>query len=209
VFLDVQMPALDGFGVIRQIEGGAIPVTIFVTAHDNYAIEAFEAHAVDYLLKPFSDERLDRALRQARNYLAIRAKHQAAPTPATAGEQDTDIDHDNLGGYLERIALRTSGRILLLNVNDIDWIEAAGVYVNLYAGSKVYLYRSSVVHLLQRLNPQNFVRVHRSAIVNTARIVELQPRSHGDYTVILRGGNQLTLSRAYKEGLETWLRQTL
>jgi two-component system LytT family response regulator len=210
VFLDVQMPSLDGFGVLRQIDCEPMPVTIFVTAYDRYAIRAFETHALDYLLKPFSDERLDCAVREARRHLALRAKTQIESAPAgPAGDPEKGIEQHNSGGYLERIALRTSGRILFLNLNDIDWIEAAGVYVQLHAGSRMYLYRSSVLHLLERLNPRDFVRVHRSAIVNTSRIVELQPRSHGDYTVVLQGGKQLTLSRAYKTGLEAWLKQSL
>jgi two-component system LytT family response regulator len=210
VFLDVQMPALDGFGVLRQIDRDAMPVTIFVTAYDRYAIKAFETHAVDYLLKPFSDERLGCALRQARTLLSLRAKNQAGSTSAVpTDEQETEAEENTRGGCLDRIVLRTAGRILFLNVSEIDWIEAAGVYVQLHAGSRVHLYRSSVVHLLQRLNPREFVRVHRSTIVNTSRIVELQPRSHGDYTVFLEGGKQLTLSRAYKQGVEAWLKQSL
>ena len=105
--------------------------------------------------------------------------------------------------------MRANGRILFLDVNQIDWIEAAGIYVNLHMGDKTYLYRSTLAQTLKRLNPRQFVRLHRSAVVNTARILELQPRGHGDYTVVLLGGKQLVLSRAYKLTLEEWLGQSL
>jgi two-component system, LytTR family, response regulator len=111
--------------------------------------------------------------------------------------------------YPERIAMRTNGRILFLDVNQIDWIEAAGIYVNLHMGDKTHLYRSTLAQTLKRLNPHQFVRLHRSAVVNISRILELHPRGHGDYTVVLLGGKQLTLSRAYKLTLEAWLGQSL
>jgi two-component system LytT family response regulator len=206
LFLDVQMPGLDGFGVLREIGREGMPVTIFVTAHDKYAIRAFEMHAIDYLLKPYSDQRFEAALQQARKTLML-GKEQSS-SESECREQRRDLVNQ-CSGYLERIALKSNGRIVFLNVSDIDWIEAAGVYIHLHVGSKTHLYRSSVVHMLERLNPAHFVRLHRSAVVNTARICELQTRSHGDYTVVLQNGTELMMSRAYRPALETWLRQPL
>jgi two-component system LytT family response regulator len=206
LFLDIQMPGLDGFGVLREIGPEAMPVTIFVTAYDRYAIQAFEAHALDYLLKPFSDERFEAALRRARKQLqtqaaseiglkftALLGEHAAAP-PAS---------------YVERIVLKSNGRVTFLDAGEIDWIEAAGVYVYLHAGPKAHLYRATVGQMEQRLDPRQFVRVHRSAMVNTSRIRELQARSHGDYIVVLKSGTEVPLSRGYRSNLEGWLRQSL
>jgi two-component system LytT family response regulator len=137
--------------------------------------------------------------------LANRTGQQVYAPPS---ERQEDAP-DEPARYLERIALRAQGKIVFLNVNDIDWIEAAGVYIHLHVGAKTHLYRSSVAHMLKRLNPAQFVRLHRSAIVNTARILELHPRSHGDFTVVLQSGTELTMSRAYRGGLEAWLRQSL
>jgi two-component system LytT family response regulator len=203
IFLDVRMPNLDGFGVINEVGVDAMPPTIFVTAYDEHAIKALESHALDYLLKPFSDERFQAALAHARKYLALQLNNQSmsAATAADVAESGRT--------YSERIAMRTNGRILFLDVNQIDWIEAAGIYVNLHMGDKTHLYRSTLAQTLQRLNPRQFVRLHRSAVVNTSRILELYPRGHGDYTVVLLGGKQLTLSRAYKLTLEAWLGQSL
>lgn len=201
VFLDVRMPHLDGFGVINEVGVDAMPSTIFVTAYDEHAIKALESHALDYLLKPFSDERFKAAVAHARKYLALRSQSVLAGTSADVAETRR--------GYSERIAMRTNGRILFLDVNQIDWIEAAGIYVNLHMGDKTHLYRSTLAQTLKRLNPRQFVRLHRSAVVNTARILELHPRGHGDYTVVLLGGKQLVLSRAYKVTLEAWLGQSL
>jgi len=206
LFLDVQMPALDGFGVLRQIGWKGMPLTIFVTAHDKYALQAFEAHALDYLLKPYSDERFEAALREARKSLALHLERTSL-APQAQERQIRDVNQQS--GYLERIALKANGKIVFLNVTDIDWIEAAGVYIHIHVGDKTHLYRSSVAQMLERLDPARFIRLHRSAVVNTARILELYPRSHGDYTVVLQGGTELMMSRAYRTALEGWLRQSL
>jgi two-component system, LytTR family, response regulator len=122
-------------------------------------------------------------------------------------EERAGIDANS--GYLERVVLKAAGRVTFLDVGDVDWIEACGVYVNLHVGPKTHLYRSSVAHLLLRLDPKRFVRVHRSAAVNTDRILELQPRSHGDYTVVLKNGTELIMSRGYRSQFEQWLKQPL
>ncbi len=206
VFLDVQMPQLDGFGVLRQL-GSELPVTILVTAYDRYAIQAFEAHAIDYLLKPYSDQRFEHAITRARTYIESAEARVRAEELAAAAEERRSINARS--GYLERLVLKSNGCVTLLDVDDLDWIEAAGVYVYLHARAKSHLYRSSVTQLLQRLDPNRFIRVHRSAAVNTARIHELRPLSHGDFTLVLKDGTEVTLSRAYRTDIEDWLRQRI
>jgi two-component system LytT family response regulator len=207
LFLDVQMPELDGLGVLRQLAPDEFPITIMVTAYDKYAIQAFDAHAIDYLLKPFSDQRFDNAISRARRYLASADLHTQAEELTAAAEERRNVDARS--GHLERVVLKTNGCITFLDVDEVDWIEAAGVYVYLHAGARSHLYRSSVAQLLQRLDQRQFVRIHRSAAVNTARIRELRSLSHGDFAVILKDGTELTLSRAYRVQVEGWLRQSI
>jgi two-component system, LytTR family, response regulator len=207
MFLDVQMPLLDGFGVISEIRPVNMPLTIFVTAHDTYAVRAFEANACDYLTKPFSDERFEAALKRARKSLELQTTEQMTrkleSLLQSAGGNAQPADR------LDRILLRSAGRATVLDVNEIDWIEAAGVYVSLHVGPKVHLYRANLGYLEKLLDKEKFVRVHRSTIVNTERIRELQARSHGDYTLLLEDGTQITLSRGYRAQLENWLNQAL
>jgi two-component system LytT family response regulator len=207
VFLDVQMPLLDGFGVVREIGPHAMPVTIFVTAFDSFAMRAFEANALDYLLKPFSDERFEAAFLRARTFIANRKVGELGQQLVTLLTAETPSQA--AARHLDRIVLRTAGRVHLLETRFIDWIEGAGVYVVLHVGSKTHEYRSTVGQLEQRLDPQQFIRVHRSTIVNTERIKELQARTHGDFTILLRTGTELTLSRAYRSHLEAWLKHSL
>jgi two-component system LytT family response regulator len=206
LFLDVQMPRLDGFDVLRQLSPDEVPVTIMVTAYDKYAMQAFDAHAIDYLLKPFSDQRFDDALARARKLLDAPDEGMADQLSA-AGEERHSVDPRS--GYLDRLVLKSNGCISFLDVNDVDWMEAAGVYIYLHVGAKKHLYRSSVTQLLQRIDPERFVRIHRSAAVNTSRIRELRSMSHGDYALILKDGTELTLSRAYRTQMEGWLRQSI
>lgn len=207
VFLDVQMPGLDGFGVLRQLPPQSLPLSIFVTAYDQYAIQAFEAHALDYLLKPFSDERFEAALMRARDHIRARTAGELSRRIALLLEDSGGLAEGS--GYLERIVIKSGGRVIFLEVGDIDWIEAAGVYVYLHVGPKAHLYRATVGRLEERLDPKSFVRVHRSTIINTGRILELKPRTHGDYGIILKDQTELTLSRGYRPQLEGWLRQPL
>lgn len=207
VFLDVQMPGLDGFAVLRSLAPDLAPVTIFVTAYDRYAVAAFEAHALDYLLKPFSDERfesaLDHALRLIRTMTAADRRLQID----SVVEERSSTNRSS--GYLDRIVVKEGGRVALLNVSDLDWVGAAGIYLELHVGATTHLYRSSLGALLARLDPARFVRIHRSVVINTDRIKELRPRGHSDYTVVLRDGRAVPLSRAYRSHLEVWLRQPL
>jgi two-component system LytT family response regulator len=207
MFLDIQMPDLDGFAVLAALEPEQAPVTVFVTAYDRYAIQAFEARALDYLLKPFSDQRFEAALRRACQF--VRSRGASEPPHQIGALLDDRAARDPETRYLERLVLKSSGRVTFVGVEDVDWIEAAGMYVTLHAGTRTHLYRSSLAHLLQRLDPARFVRVHRSIAVNTERIRELQPRSHGDYTVVLKTGTELVMSRGFRPQFEHWLRQPL
>ena len=207
LFLDVQMPRLDGFGVLRGLAPDHLPTTILVTAYDKYAIQAFDAHAIDYLLKPFSDQRFENAIARARRYLGSTEARAQAEQLSAATEERHSVDARS--GYLERLVLKSNGCITFLDVNEVDWMEAAGVYIYLHTGQKSHLYRSSVTQLLQRLDPRRFVRIHRSAAVNTSQIRELRSLSHGDFALILKDGRELTLSRAYRPQVETWLRQPI
>jgi two-component system LytT family response regulator len=207
MFLDIQMPDLDGFGVLAALDPPQQPVTVFVTAYDRYAVQAFEAHAVDYLLKPYSDQRFESALRRACQFLRSRTTGELHQRVGQL--LDDRAGSDPRSGYLERLVLKSAGRVTFVGVEDVDWIEASGVYVNLHVGPRAHLYRSSLAHLLQRLDPKRFVRVHRSLAVNTDRIRELQPRSHGDYTVVLKNGQELVMSRGFRPQFEHWLRQPL
>lgn len=211
LFLDIQMPNLDGFGVLASVGPAAMPVTIFVTAYDKYAIQAFEAHALDYLLKPFSDERFEAALQRARQHIRTHRAGELGQQLAQILDEHAGSPEGELSATqkLERIVLKSGGRVTFLDVNEIDWIEAAGVYVNLHAGANTYLYRATIGQLMQRLDPKRFVRVHRSAAIHTDRIKELYPRSHGDYMVVLKDGVELTVSRNYRFRLENWLGQQL
>ena len=194
LFLDVQMPEKDGFGVVDTIGPERMPVTVFVTAYDRFAIRAFEAQALDYLLKPYSDERFETALGRARR--TVHARRAAAMA-----------DQETKG--LERIVLKSTGRVRFVDVADIDWIEAAGVYVNLHVGGATHLHRATLGGLLEQLDPRKFVRVHRSTAVNSERIREMRPLSHGDYQVVLDGGVELRLSRSYRSEVERWLGRSL
>lgn len=207
VFLDVQMPGLDGFAVLREITPESTPPTIFVTAYDKYAIQAFEAHALDYLLKPFSDERFEAALQRARDHIRTRAAGELSLRLAQLLSDATGSAEK--AGYHDRIAIKSGTRVIFLEVQEIDWIEAAGVYVYLHVGAKAYLHRTTVGQLFERLDPKVFLRIHRSTIVNSDRILELKSRSHGDYVIVLKSGTELTISRGFRPQLESWLRRSL
>ena len=204
VFLDVQMPELDGLQVVETVGAAAMPLTVFVTAYDVHAIRAFEASALDYLLKPFSDERFEAALARAKarhEELSLREFGRSVLRMLAARPAN--------GRYLDRLVVKASGTTRFIRVADIDWIEGAGVYVNLHIAGKEFLYRSALNELAGLLDPMRFIRIHRSSIVNIDSIVELQPISHGEFEVVLKGGHRSRVSRTYRTQLETRLGQSL
>ena len=196
VFLDVQMPELDGFGVLREIQGERMPAVIFVTAHDKFALRAFEVHAVDYLLKPFDRERFQTALRRALDHIK---QHQTGELSQRLTALLAEVKP--APKHLERLAIKSSGRVIFLKTDDIDWIEADDNYVSLHVGAEAHLHRETMSAITEKLSSKKFLRISRSTIVNVERIKELQPLFHGEYVVILRNGAKLTLSRNYREAL--------
>lgn len=205
LFLDVQMPEVDGFAVIEAVGSERIPAVIFVTAYDRYALRAFEAHALDYLLKPVDEDRFAAAVARART--RIRQAHaddlgrrlralldeRTSPTTPTAGAN--------------RLAIKDGGRIVFVDVGDVDYLEAAGNYVVVHAGGRTYMQRSTMAEMEALLDPEHFQRIHRSTIVNVRRIRELHPVHHGEYDVVLADGTVLKLARGYRDRLEALLRQ--
>jgi two-component system, LytTR family, response regulator len=194
VFLDVQMPEVDGFGVVEALAEEEMPLVIFVTAYDQHAVRAFEIHAVDYLLKPFDDERFTKALLRARAIL------EQGGRPGEAGRLMRMLKEIGSGaGGMKRIIVRSSGHVTFIRTSDVDWIEAQGDYVSLHYQGKRHLVRENIGVLEDQVRPQGFARIHRSTIVNIGRVKELQPLFHGDYTVVMTDGTRLTMSRSYRE----------
>jgi two-component system LytT family response regulator len=182
VFLDVQMPECAGFDVLEMLGSDLPPAIIFVTAHDEYALRAFEAGALDYLLKPFDDARFRRALQRAKDRLAHYTRLQPQPAP--------------------RLVVKTPGQVLFLNPADIDWIEAAGYYACLHVGRETHVMRRTLSDLERDLGDAQFIRIHRSIIVNLERIAGLELRETGDYEVVLKSGVRLRLSRRFRKRLQ-------
>jgi two-component system, LytTR family, response regulator len=203
VFLDVQMPELDGFGVIDAI-GAQMPLTVFVTAFDQHAIRAFEANALDYLLKPFSDERFEATMARVMARLDELSIQEFGERmmKMVSGVPPADRRWD-------RLVVKSGGTTRFIRVADIDWIEAAGVYVNLHVAGKELLYRIALNELAERLDPRRFVRVHRSAMVNIESILQLEPISHGEFDAVLKNGSRTRVSRTYRAQLEKRLGQPL
>lgn len=203
VFLDVQMPEMDGFGVIEEVGVDAMPATIFVTAYDQYALAAFEVHAVGYLLKPFDRDRFARTLLHAKKRLAQPAEQGLGPE-ALKMLDALRAERGSQRRYTDRLLVNTDGRIIIVKTADLRWIEAADNYVRLHAGSgsgsgSSYLLHESMRALEERLDPARFVRVHRSAIVNVDWIKEIQPWYAGALVIILQGGERLTVSRSFRD----------
>ena len=194
VFLDVQMPDVDGFGVLDRLGPQAVPVVIFVTAYDRYALRAFEVHALDYLLKPFNDERFARALAHAKGQVRARSR----------GERDDRLAEllRSRSAFTQRFLVRVRDRSIVVNAADIDWIEATDYYATLHAGGKSYLLREPIASLVKTLDPERFVRVHRSAIVNIDRVREVHPLFRGDRALTLADGTRVKLSRSRREEFE-------
>ena len=196
LFLDIQMPEVDGFDVLRAIGVGHVPVVIFVTAYDQFALRAFEAHALDYLLKPFDDERFEAALQRARE----RIRQQ----------QGGDLDHRLRAllqevrgdrGYLRRLVVPTGPRSVFVRTEEIDWIEAERNYIRLHVGGRTHLLRENLSRIESALDPEAFCRIHRSTIVNVDRIQAVESLFGGEYLVVLHDGTRLTSGRSYRRNL--------
>ena len=194
VLLDVQMPELDGFDVVRSLPRDSMPCIIFVTAFDRYAMRAFDVHAIDYLLKPISAARFHLALERARERIRLRR--------SDAGLARLIASTPQRRRYLSRVAVRTGRRIVLVDLRTVDWIEAADNYVRLHAAAREYVLRETLASLERQLDPELFTRIHRSVIVRVDRIQELHPASHGDMDVVLRDGTTLTMSRTRRARAE-------
>lgn len=196
VFLDVRMPELDGFGVLAQIDPERMPVIIFVTANDDFALRAFEVHALDYLVKPCTADRFQTALRRARTQIL---------------RNQTGVIHRRLSALLadlkaqpklaERLPVKSEGRIIFVRLTEIDWVEAADNYVKLHVGAESHMLRETMTALEAKLPADRFLRINRSTLINIEQIKELHPMFHGEYVVILRDGTRLTLTRGYREKL--------
>jgi two-component system LytT family response regulator len=196
LFLDIQMPELDGFDVLQAVGVGHVPVVIFVTAYDQFALRAFEAHALDYLLKPFDDERFEAALQRARE----RIRHQQG------GDLDRrlralleEVRGDR--GYLQRLVVPTGHRSVFIRTEEIDWIEAERNYIRLHVGGRAYLLRENLSRIESALDPTTFCRIHRSTIVNIDRIQSVESLFGGAYLVVLHDGTKLTSGRSYRRNL--------
>jgi two-component system LytT family response regulator len=219
VLLDVQMPDVDGFGVVEALGVDQMPPTIFVTAYNEYAVRAFDVHAIDYLLKPFDPERFRTAFQRARAHLEqVSSAEQGRKIKALLEQvlgDASSVGPSNGNGngshappaarhrYLDRLMIKHDGRVYFIKVTDVDWFEAAGNYVRVHTGKVSHLIRETMQRIESQLDPSLFVRIHRAVIVNLDRIRELQPWFAGDYVVILRDGRQLKLSRTYREHLHT------
>jgi two-component system, LytTR family, response regulator len=201
VFLDVQMPRLGGFEVIAEIGAAQMPAVVFVTAYDQYAIKAFEIDALDYLLKPFDEERFQKTLTRVKQHFQGGAVHELNERLSALLKRLDRAEPK----HLERVVIKSAGRIFFVDVAEIDWIEAAGNYAQLHVGDKAHLLRETMDALAAKLPADRFLRIRRSVIVNAERIKELQPLFKGEYQIILHDGTQLTSSRRYRAQLSPLL----
>ena len=191
MFLDVQMPEVNGFDLLESVGANAVPAVVFVTAFDEYALKAFDVHAIDYLLKPFDDARFAKAL--------ARAKECVATGKSTSSVEGLLRERSP---FVRRFLVRTRDRVVVINADDVDWIEAADYYVSLHVGEKTHLLRETMSELEKRLDPDRFFRVHRSAIVNVDRVREIHPMFRGDCALVLRDGARVRLSRTRRDDFE-------
>ncbi|HWS90009.1 MAG TPA: LytTR family DNA-binding domain-containing protein [Pyrinomonadaceae bacterium] len=218
VFLDIQMPGMDGFQVVEEVGAMRMPVTIFVTAYDKHALRAFEAHALDYLLKPFDYDRFNAALRRAKSFVRqqklgelgeslfaaledLKSKTGESPSDANNRRPERAAHQEPL----DRVVIKSGGRIYFLKTEDIDWVEGAGDYLTLHSGSQTHLIRETMGNLHAKLDPQKFLRIHRSTIVNIERIKDIRPLYKGEYVITLTSGIGLKASRGYRHELQQLL----
>jgi two-component system, LytTR family, response regulator len=204
VFLDIQMPEKTGFDVMSAFSDGQRPYVVFVTAYDKFALRAFEVHALDYLMKPVNEERFDAALARVRE-----AMSQAADNALVQRVRQVTADLQVAASAVDRLPIKVNGRIILIRLADIDWIEAEGDYVSVHVGGKTWSMRETIAAVELRLALSGFVRIHRSALVNAERVKELRPRGKGEYTVVLNDGTELKLTRNYRTSVERLVGATL
>jgi two-component system LytT family response regulator len=212
MFLDIQMPGMDGFDVLQRLAGSEMPVIIFVTAYDEFALKAFDANALDYLLKPINDERLAEAIERARRALGDKSADEQRDKllklvcELTGRELTLESALDGAGSDLkafpERLAIRDGAETVCVDVDQIDWVDAAGDYMCVHAAGNTHVLRGTMKHLEEVLNPEIFVRIHRSAIVNRHRVTSMRPHRNGEYFLQLGSDTELKLSRKYKGSLE-------
>jgi len=218
VFLDIQMPEMDGFQVVEEVGVREMPVTIFVTAYDKHALRAFEAHALDYLLKPFDHDRFNTALRRAKSFVRQQKlgelseslfavlqdlKSKTGESPSGTGNRRPErAAHQE---PLDRVGIKSGGRIYFLKTEEIDWVEGAGDYLTLHSGSRTHLIRETMGNFHAKLDPQKFLRIHRSTIVNIERIKDIRPLYKGEYVITLTSGISLKTSRGYRRELQQLL----
>jgi two-component system LytT family response regulator len=200
LFLDVQMPQLSGFEVLAKLPKEKLPMVIFVTAFDDFALKAFEAHALDYLLKPVAEDRFSEALRKVKTYLAGREANRVRDRLVDLARELNETPK-----YISRLAVEHGGRFVFLKVQEIDWIEADGNYLKLHVGKQIYLMRGRISEMEKNLSPEQFFRVHRCTIVNLDRIKEFQPLFKGEGKVVLKDGAQLCASRNCSQKLHEFL----
>lgn len=198
VFLDISMPEADGFDVVAAVGPDSMPATIFVTAYDQHAVRAFEIHALDYLLKPVEPERFRAALARARAQLSAKPGELAARVAAVLGE----LGAGPARRHLRRLPIKKAGRVILVDIDDVMRLEATGNYIEVHTRERMHLLRETLTGLASRLDPDNFVRVSRSCIVNARHIRELQPQSGGDFVVVLADDSEVQGSRRYRDGME-------
>lgn len=203
LFMDVQIPKMDGISVLKALPPTNAPLAIFVTTDPNHAVDAFEVHAADYILKPFNKVRLIKAL----DWVKIRLGYAESTVDESVHHQDEIRDDASNQGPMSRIMIKSNGRVSLVKISDIDWIEASGNYLRLHVGEKVHMIRDTMSNMEQKLHSDQFMRIHRSTIVNIDRIKEMQPWFHGEYEVHLHNGKRLSMSRGYKDKLNGFVKK--
>ena len=213
IFLDIQMPGIDGFEVVKNMQADSMPLVVFVTAFDQYAVDAFDIHAVDYVLKPVEDERLATAIERVRHHLKksdsdSHKKRLMDLITNITGQSPAQIDEMIVNGnlpnekYPEKIAIKDRGETTLVPSKEIAWVEAAGDYMCIHANDEVHVLRSTMKDLESKLNPQNFQRIHRSTIVNVEKIEKVCSHINGEYYLVLHGGSRLKMSRSYRDKIK-------
>ena len=215
VFLDIQMPKMDGFQVIEEVGVERMPVTVFVTAYDEYALRAFEVHALDYLLKPFDPDRFDTALQRAKTFVRQQKLGEISESlfallkeiKPKSNELLSETDKAAQQKTIDRVVIKSGGRIYFLRVEEIDWVEGEGNYLSLHSASGTHLIRETMGSFHAKLDPKKFLRIHRSTIVNIDRIKDLQHLLNGEYLISLTSGQRLRSSRGYRHELQPLLDQ--